>query len=282
MTRPRRSWLAVALVFIAVGRAWSACGDLPGDAAAVAAARAEVDATCQCGGPTTHGAYVRCAAQIAGVRVRRACRAHVLTCATRSTCGRPGAVTCCRTDARGQTRCSVTRDPARCKPPRHGTACVGVLPSCCDACSASGCATTTTTTTTTTATTLPRPSPCTGGSAFPLCGGSCAAGEVCQPHVDLARGNILCACFPQGITACTASGYPQCGGVCPEGNACQAMHVLAGPDSQEASFCACVNPAATCGPPPPEMCGSAGVCPPGSACTQGGTVGVSACGCSTP
>jgi hypothetical protein len=49
-------------------------------------------------------------------------------------------VTCCRTTAKGTTTCRTKSSAARCKPPRHGMACVGARPSCCDACVAGGCA----------------------------------------------------------------------------------------------------------------------------------------------
>jgi hypothetical protein len=39
---------------------WARCGDLPGDAAALADARAAIEATCSCSGLPTHGAYVAC------------------------------------------------------------------------------------------------------------------------------------------------------------------------------------------------------------------------------
>src|SRR5439155_60280 len=71
-----------------------------------------------------------------------------------STCGIPGAVTCCRTDATGNTTCSIKRSAGACKPPSGGTAFVGSAPSCCDACGAPASSTTTTvrTVTSTTAT----------------------------------------------------------------------------------------------------------------------------------
>jgi hypothetical protein len=107
-----RSLLAGAFLLALVaapGWALARCGDEPGDAAAVAAARAEVEATCK-------------------------------RCAARSTCGKPGFVTCCRTSAGGVTRCSTKRDAERCVAPAGGSACVGSVSSCCDACTDGGCA----------------------------------------------------------------------------------------------------------------------------------------------
>src|SRR5207237_34552 len=44
--------------------------------------------------------------------------------------------------------CSIKRSADACKPPPGGTACVGSVPSCCDACSAGGCGPSGSTTTT--------------------------------------------------------------------------------------------------------------------------------------
>lgn len=140
--------LACAGLTLGIGmlaRAEARCGDDPGDAAAVAAARAEVDATCDCAGSETHGAYVGCAAGVANARAEanllpRNCKGRVKRCAARSTCGKPGFVTCCRTNARGKTRCSTKASTTMCVAPPGGSACVGSATSCCDACSEGGCA----------------------------------------------------------------------------------------------------------------------------------------------
>src|SRR5213080_3885098 len=123
------------------------------DPAAVCAARAVADAQCNCATATTHGQYVKCVSQAAqgevnAARLPRGCKANVVRCASRSTCGKPGFVTCCRTDSLGRVHCSVKRDPTRCKPPST----IGTKPSCCDACGPNWCATTTTSTTSTTST----------------------------------------------------------------------------------------------------------------------------------
>jgi hypothetical protein len=60
-------------------------------------------------------------------------------CAARSTCGKPGFVTCCRTTAKGVTKCSIKHGAAKCTAPKHGGATVGTHASCCDACSGSTC-----------------------------------------------------------------------------------------------------------------------------------------------
>ena len=115
------------------------------DARAAAAVQAAVDSDCNCRGAKAHGAYVRCAVGVAKAalkagRLPTTCKRAVKACAARSTCGRPGFVTCCRTHARGATKCSIERSAAACKPPQGGRACVGQRPSCCDACTSSGCA----------------------------------------------------------------------------------------------------------------------------------------------
>jgi len=120
-----------------------ACGGNPGDACAVATARADADAQCDCTRASTHHAYVTCVAhvaddEVAGGQLPVACRANVERCASRSTCGRAGHVTCCRTSATGSTTCAIKRS-ASCRAPRGGRACVGTEASCCDACGASGC-----------------------------------------------------------------------------------------------------------------------------------------------
>jgi hypothetical protein len=113
------------------------------DDAAVAAARAAVAAQCPCDGFPNHGQYVRCARGVANDLadaglLPRNCKGAVVSCAARSTCGKPGFVTCCTIDKRGKTRCSIKKDASKCKAPKGGTSCVGQTTSCCDAC-ANGC-----------------------------------------------------------------------------------------------------------------------------------------------
>src|SRR5919197_6382833 len=150
------------------------CGQEPDDAAQVALVRAMVDAECDCAGATNHGKYVRCASQVAEQAVaagelRPECEEAVVSCASQSTCGVSNAVTCCRTDATGNTTCSIKKTAAACKPPRGGSAFIGSTPSCCDACGVPASTTTTTapvvttttapnTTTTTSTTTSTTPS----------------------------------------------------------------------------------------------------------------------------
>jgi hypothetical protein len=117
-----------------------ACVDDP----AVSAARAAVAAQCDCAAATRHGPYLRCvrqviAAEVAAGRLPAACSAGLARCASRSTCGRAGAVTCYRTDASGTTRCRITRRPSACRTPAGGTAVIGTTTSCCDPRTVEGC-----------------------------------------------------------------------------------------------------------------------------------------------
>src|SRR5205823_1142434 len=100
------------------------------------------------------------------------CASTVMNCASNSTCGKPGFVTCCETDASGTTKCNVVNGPDACTAPKGGSACVGTQPSCCDACASGECGggggtttgTTATTTTTSTTTTTVSSCSCAGGA----------------------------------------------------------------------------------------------------------------------
>ena len=145
------------------------CGQEPDDADQVAAVRALADEQCDCDSATNHGKYVNCVAKVAEEAVaegelREECQDTVVSCAAQSTCGVEGAVTCCRTDATGNTTCSIKRTAAACKAPSGGSAFVGSTPSCCDACGAPGSTTTTTTTPAATTTTGAATTTTTGGA----------------------------------------------------------------------------------------------------------------------
>jgi hypothetical protein len=286
-------------VFILVARAvpaLAACGDNPGDAAALAATQAHVEATCPCAAATSHQEYVRCAAlalrtMVGNNTLPPECLKTAWRCAKRSTCGRPGAVTCCRVAASGRVRCAIKREASRCT----GDRCVGTHPSCCDACGPIGCNPPPTTTTTT----VP---PC-GGGPF-SCGGACPAGLTCAPVSDFepycgcvpdgsqpcgdatqpfCNGTCPpgeecgpaaifegapCFCHPVGATPCGEVGYPTCGGICPDDDVCQAFR------AGTIRLCSCADPAVQCS----TGCGVQGVCPPGEACT----VNEGPCGCGAP
>ena len=124
---------------------------------AVARVRAAVEAECDCLGALRHRSYLRCAAKVTRRAVRtgtlpRVCAGSVKRCAAQSTCGRSGAVTCCRTTLRRVQTCSIKRSAAACRAPSRGIACVGDRVSCCDACGGATCPAPVTTTTTATST----------------------------------------------------------------------------------------------------------------------------------
>jgi hypothetical protein len=132
------------LVF-ATPRAYAKCDVTGVDMGTVAAARAAVDLACPCDSFTNHGQYVKCATGAAKTALQStnpSCKGAVVTCAARSTCGKTGFVTCCRTSVNGQTKCSTKSSGAHCTAPKGGSACFSVhTPSCCDAClPGGGCA----------------------------------------------------------------------------------------------------------------------------------------------
>ena len=120
------------------------------DATDVANARAAVAANCDCAGAANHGDYVSCAAEQANANLQNnSCRGLVKKCAAKSTCGKPGFVTCCVTK-NDKTKCKTKSSEEGCVAPPNGTACVGHYTSCCDACSNGMCTPTTTIAPTTT------------------------------------------------------------------------------------------------------------------------------------
>lgn len=221
--------LASAMSF--ASRAQAACDTAGADAADVAAARAAVAANCDCAGAVSHGAYLSCAGgKASATLVNHGCVGAVKRCAARSTCGRPGFVTCCRTNAKGVTKCSIKKDATKCKAPQGGSACAGTLSSCCDACQNGGCVVPTTTSssststsTSTSSTSSVSSSTCTSTTTFPpchvgfggFCGGACSTGQTCQ---DDGLGGCSCVGPP---VPCDLSNHSVCStGVCPDGQTC--------------------------------------------------------------
>lgn len=100
--------------------------------------RAQIMAACPCESAVSHGAFISCAraelARVPDARFMLGCIKTSLRCLAHSVCGRPGAVTCCRTNAHGRKRCDVKPDAAHCTPQKGGTATLGVSNNCCDAC----------------------------------------------------------------------------------------------------------------------------------------------------
>jgi len=139
--------MLVVPLLLSIGDARAACND----SVALASMRAAADLQCPCATAVGHAPYVHCVARVAKAEVKsgslpKQCRAAIVRCAKKSTCGAAGFVTCCRTSAKGTTKCSVKSSAAKCAPPMGGSACVGTVPSCCDACGAGSCPATTPTT----------------------------------------------------------------------------------------------------------------------------------------
>jgi hypothetical protein len=271
MMRRRLGLVALAFLCGTPAFALARCGDDPGDAQALTDARGQVDADCDCAGAASHRDHVRCALGVARTRVdagqlRSQCRGAVKRCAAKSTCGKPGAVSCCIPHD-GSTRCRIARDTGSCTA-RGGSS--GTCPSCCDA-SGGGCVPTTTTT-------LP---PC--GMTAPQCNGTCFGDDICV------NSGGVCACHQ--VNFCTGGSYPTCDGTCPAGSTCfnSGPDCRCVPDDCMSNQCVClpegtvplcqvfpnVCPAGlTCffcnaistsfcvGPP----CANVGECPPDHAC----------------
>src|SRR5262245_45940577 len=103
--------------------------------ASVAAARATAETECSCDSATNPGQYVSCVAHVANELAKSGdlpnqCKGNVIRCAASSTCGKPGAITCCRVDQRGKVKCSTKSKASQCKAPPGGQACAGTATSC--------------------------------------------------------------------------------------------------------------------------------------------------------
>src|SRR5690606_30718250 len=198
--------------------AWGACDPDGADAADIAAARAAIEAACDCEGAPNHGAYVRCARNAARAALsNKRCLGRVVQCASRSTCGRPGAVACCRTNAKGRTRASIKRNASLCRAPRNGSACVSSATSLCDACGEGDCnAPTPVPTATQGQTTSPTPAPSPTPSGEPVCGnGVVEAGEECDGATCTAlldEVEVQSECGAPGTAHACQCRNVQCGG----------------------------------------------------------------------
>ena len=120
------------------------CDPAGTDASAIAAARMDVAAHCDCSGFTSHKVYVGCSAGIVATRVQNGqlppqCKGLVQKDAKKSTCGKPAAVSCCSTSGSGKTKCRIKKSEGSCATSSGSTPCVGSFPSCGDACDANGC-----------------------------------------------------------------------------------------------------------------------------------------------
>ena len=155
-----RGLLALSMLITTAQLAAANCAADDPDGSKTAAARASAEETCTtagagCSNALNHGAYVSCIIRELNALVQsntlpRSCKGKAKKCAARSTCGKPGAVTCCLANqsGHGHSKCSVTSSAGSCAA-KGG--CAGNFSSCCDACAADGScnppATTTTTTT---------------------------------------------------------------------------------------------------------------------------------------
>src|SRR5579885_443548 len=221
------SSLALVLLGFALSARGVLAGGTCGDPAALSAVRALVAEQCDCAHAVSPRVYMRCVAAVvktavSGGTLPASCASSVLRCAAKSTCGRPGAVTCCRTTANGKAKCSIKPSAATCRAPRGGSACVGLVASFCDVCDAIvGCTVPSTTTTSTTTTTTPPPvcgdGVCNGteqcdGTDF--CGATCPGGSaaggflVCRPDctIDASHcGGVSTTTVPVSTTTTTTT-----------------------------------------------------------------------------
>jgi len=217
LKRPAIGAMMAGLSLVALAHsAFAACGDNPDDANAVAAARQAADDPCDCSTAKTHRRYVRCVAGVARAAVNSGtlseeCKARLLACAAGSTCGRPSAVRCCRTDANGVTHCQTVRRAAACRAPRGGSVCVSTTSN--GSCAADPCGSlastpagvpVSTTTTSTTTTTTDYQKQCCGsvGGAFV---GECVAETACDANHPLSVGPGSCSPNPCPLTTTTTA-----------------------------------------------------------------------------
>jgi hypothetical protein len=154
--------LAAFAVLVAVGGTFGAApagAGACGDPQVLGPARDLVAVTCPCEAFTNHSSYVRCVGHAASKAahahgIPKGCVAAVKRCASNSTCGRPGTVPCCQTDAHGKGRCTIKLRASSChKQGTAGSACIADRPSCCDACAGGTCTATSTTSSSTSTTT---------------------------------------------------------------------------------------------------------------------------------
>ena len=139
--------LGVSLLLASASLAFANCAADDPDGSKTAAARVSAEQTCAgmnpamgCTTAPNHGAYVSCIAHAANDLVTagtlpKTCKGAVKKCAARSSCGKPGFVTCCLTNPKGATSCKIKKDAASCTA-KNGTP--GTCGSCCDACPAPG------------------------------------------------------------------------------------------------------------------------------------------------
>ena len=139
--------LAFSMLLGAARAGHAGCGADPGDNQKVIDARADAEAQCgPCAAATNHGTYVRCVADVAKDRadnllLPKNCKGKVKRCAAKSTCGKPGFVTCCVTTTKGP-KCKLKSTAQKCLDKGgtvHSTSscCSNTQPITTDACNAS-------------------------------------------------------------------------------------------------------------------------------------------------
>jgi hypothetical protein len=143
-----RGLLALSVVLGVARASQAGCGADPGDNQKVIDARADAESQCgPCAAATNHGVYVSCVAGVANDRANnnllpKNCKGKVKKCAAKSSCGKPGFVTCCITNSKG-TKCKLKKDATACTDKggtvntTHSSCCSNTQPITTDACNAS-------------------------------------------------------------------------------------------------------------------------------------------------
>lgn len=138
-------WTLVAAVLVAGSVSAHAACDAGGvDAAAVTAARDQIDADCPCASAVARSTYRRCATDVVrglvlSAELETRCRREALKHAKLSTCGRPGAAVCCRVRPDGRTRHRVVSAASRCVSTPTIPACISEWQSVPTGCDGNGC-----------------------------------------------------------------------------------------------------------------------------------------------
>ena len=106
------------------------------DPAELTAIHDSVMGSCPCDTAVNHGQFVSCASRVVfnaikGGTLSRECRHAVRRGVAKSSCGRPGFVTCCRSGVPAGAACTVKHDAAGCA---AAGGCVGATSTCVDAC----------------------------------------------------------------------------------------------------------------------------------------------------
>ena len=129
----------VVLVLLCAGSALARpCDENGVDGSGVRLTRSKILTSCPCDG--SRQAYERCVVRKVDNAIKRgvvprSCRPRLMTNVHHARCGRPGAVTCCRTAADGTTKAFIARDPSACRPNvAGGQACISGATTTHDAC----------------------------------------------------------------------------------------------------------------------------------------------------